>query len=337
MSGAPRALGTGGLVVPPIGLGCMVMSTAYGDADEAEAMATLDEAVERGFTFWDTSDRYALGANEELLGRWLAGGKRDRITLASKFGLVGSEGAELLVDNDPDTIRAACEGSLRRLGTDRIDLYYAHRLDPGVPVEETVGVMAELVAAGKVRFLGLSEVSPDELRRAQAVHPISALQSEWSLVERCNEEDVFPTARALGVGIVPYSPLGRGFLAGALQVPADTLDAGDFRRVDPRFSAEALPANLALFEVVRALAAAKGATPVQVSLAWLLAQGDDVVPIPGIQTRAILDEDLGALDVELDDEDLALLDRTFAPGQVVGGRPYSAIRSESQRRRDALA
>jgi aryl-alcohol dehydrogenase-like predicted oxidoreductase len=314
-----RRLGRGGLEVSALGLGCMGMSDAYGVPDEAEALRTLDRALELGVTFWDTADVYGVGANERLVGHALAG-RRDRVELATKFGNVrepgGSYGA---VDGRPEYAREACDASLARLGVDHIDLYYLHRVDPQVPVEETVGAMAELVAAGKVRHLGLSEAAPATIRRAHAVHPIAALQSEYSLWHREPEAEVVPALRELGIALVPFSPLGRGLLAGGLAPGAD-LEASDLRRSLPRFQGGNLERNLELAERVRELAERRGATPAQLALAWVLAQGDDVVPIPGTKRRAYLEDNAAADALALDEADLAALDAAFPPGAAAGDR-----------------
>lgn len=324
-------LGSQGLAVSSIGLGCMVMSGLYGQSDRDESSATLRLALELGVDFLDTADKYADGANEELLGSVLSTVPRDRVVLATKFGLVDSSGDELVVDNDPRTIARSCEASLRRLRTDHLDLYYAHRLDPEVPVEETVGAMAELVTQGKVRFLGLCEVTGDEVRRAHATHPLSALQSEWSLFARDGEADAFAVAQQLGIGIVPYAPLGRGFLTGALTDPASELTDRDHRRRDPRFAPDALEGNLALLAQLRTVAERHRATPAQVAIAWLLHQPARPVPIPGAERRSHLLDDLGALELRLSEDDLDLLERTFAPGAVKGRRPNTATRSARSR------
>jgi len=297
----------------------MGMSDGYGVPDEAEALRTLDRALELGVTFWDTADVYGLGANEALVGRALAG-RRDEVELATKFGNVrdaaGSYGG---VNGRPEYARSACQASLARLGVERIDLYYLHRVDPAVPIEETVGAMAELVAEGSVAHLGLSEAAPTTIRRAAAVHPIAALQSEYSLWHREPEHEVIPTLRELGIGFVPFSPLGRGLLAGAL-APGTDLEESDLRRVLPRFQGENLERNLELAERVRDLAARRGATPAQLALAWVLSRGEDVVPIPGTKRRAYLEQNAAAAALELDDADLAALDAAFPPGAAAGDR-----------------
>jgi aryl-alcohol dehydrogenase-like predicted oxidoreductase len=307
-----RTLGHDGLTVSALGLGCMGMSQSYGPADREESLATIHRALELGITFLDTSDFYGLGHNEELVAEAIAG-RRDEVQIATKFALRMVDG-ERRIDGRPEYVRAAAEASLRRLRVDAIDLYYQHRVDPAVPIEDTVGAMAELVQEGKVRYLGLSEASAETIRRAVAVHPIAALQSEWSLWTRDLETDVLPTARELGVGIVPFSPLGRGFLTGAIRTPDDFGD-DDFRRDLPRFQGEAFQANLRLVDDVRALAGENGVTPGQLALAWVLAQGPDVVPIPGTKRRAYLEDNAGALHVELTPDDLARLD-ALAPAAV---------------------
>ena len=309
------ALGSQGLQVSAQGLGCMGMSAFYGSDDEKESVATLERALELGVTFWDTAQLYGWGANEELLGRVLKG-RRDQVTLATKFGLVQAEGG-MGVDGSPANVRSSLEDSLRRLGTDHIDLYYQHRPDPATPIEETVGVLAEAVTAGKIRYYGLSEVSPELVRRAHAVHPLTAVQSEYSLWTRQDAEDLLPTQRELGVGTVAYSPLGRGFLTGRFSSPADFAE-GDFRSVNPRFAQEAFDANMAIVEVVKEVAAAKGVTPAQVALAWVASRGDDVVAIPGTRRASRLEENAGALDVTLDADELAKLEPLSE--RVVGAR-----------------
>ena len=302
-----RALGRSGLTTSAQGLGCMGMSFAYGTPDQAEATATIHRALDLGVTLLDTADIYGFGENEELVSKAIAR-RRDEVVLATKFGIyLDPEGRDIRsVRGDPEYVHQACDASLGRLGVDHIDLYYQHRPDTSVPIEETVGAMAELVAAGKVRHLGLSEASADTIRRAAAVHPIAALQTEWSLFSRDIEDEIVPTCRELGIGLVPYSPLGRGLLTGAV-TGLDQLQDDDFRRTQPRFQGDNLERNLDLVAVVRDVAAARGATPGQVALAWLQSQGDDVVPIPGTKRRTYLEENVAALDVELSDDNLARL------------------------------
>ncbi|MEV0288637.1 MULTISPECIES: aldo/keto reductase [unclassified Kribbella] len=312
----------GDLHVSCLGLGCMGMSQSYGvTTDETESIATLHAAIDAGCTFIDTADVYGDGANEELVGRALAG-RRDQVVLATKFGFkkpTSPNDPPTVVDGSPAYARQALDASLRRLGVDHVDLWYLHRKDPQIPIEETVGAMAELVQAGKVRYLGLSEVNGDTVRAAHAVHPISAVQSEWSLWTRDPETVVLPTLRELGVGFVPFSPLGRGFLTGQLKSP-DDFEPDDMRRGLPRFSGENFQRNLDLVEKVRELAAAKGVTAGQLALAWLLAQGNDIAPIPGTKRRKYLAENLGAVDVQLTAEELAALDEAFPPDAVSGQR-----------------
>jgi aryl-alcohol dehydrogenase-like predicted oxidoreductase len=311
-----RALGRSGLSVSAQGLGCMGMSFAYGTPDAAEATATIDRALELGITLLDTADIYGFGENEQLVGRAIAG-RRDDVVLATKFGIfIDPDGRDVRnVRGDPAYVRQACDASLERLGVDHIDLYYQHRPDTGVPIEETVGAMAELVRTGKVRHLGLSEASAGTVRRAAAVHPIAALQSEWSLFSRDVEAEIVPACRELGIGLVPYSPLGRGLLTGAVS-SLDELQSDDFRRTQPRFQGDNLQRNLELVAVVRDIAANRGATPGQVALAWLQAQGDDVVPIPGTKRRTYLEENVAALDLELSADDVARLEAL----QPIGSR-----------------
>jgi aryl-alcohol dehydrogenase-like predicted oxidoreductase len=309
-----RTLGTGGLTVSALGLGCMGMSYAYGHADEARSIATLHHALERGITFFDTAEVYGPFANEELLGRALAG-RWDSIVIATKFGFnVGgryqSGARPAMTDSRPENVKAVAEASLKRLGAPVIDLFYQHRVDPAVPIEETVGAMADLVREGKVRHLGLSEAGPDTIRRAHAVHPIAALQSEWSLWTRDPEAAVLPVLRELGIGFVPYSPLGRGFLTGTISAPSDLAD-GDWRASQPRFSAEAMDANFQIAATIKSLAAQRGCTPAQLALAWLLQQGPDVVPIPGTTRPERIDENLGALEVTLSPDEAAAIASTI--------------------------
>jgi len=314
-----RKLGTQGLEVSSLGLGCMGMSEFYGTADEGEAIATIHRALELGITFLDTADMYGWGANERLVGKAIAD-RRDQVVLATKFGNVRGEHGEFLgIDGSPEYVRSACEASLSRLGVDTIDLYYQHRVDLKTPIEETVGAMAELVQEGKVRYLGLSEAAAATIRRAQAVHPISALQSEYSLWTRDAEPEILPTVRELGIGFVAYSPLGRGFLSGRIK-SVDDLEETDFRRRGPRFQEENLRQNLALVGEVEAVAAAKGVTPSQLALAWVLSRGDDVVPIPGTKRRTYLEENAAAADVELTAAELERLERAFPAGAAAGDR-----------------
>jgi aryl-alcohol dehydrogenase-like predicted oxidoreductase len=314
-----RALGRQGLAVSELGLGCMGMSDFYGPASEDEAIATIHRAIDRGVDFIDTADIYGPFTNEALVGRALRG-RRDRVVLATKFGNVRSaDGKFLGIDGRPEYVRQACDASLQRLGVDHIDLYYQHRVDRKVPIEDTVGAMAELVRAGKVRTLGLSEAAAATIRRAHATHPISALQSEYSLWTRDPEADILPTVRELGIGFVAYSPLGRGFLTGRFRTDADLADS-DFRAQHPRFQADNRTRNLALVDRVRAIAADKGVTAGQLALAWVLSRGDDVVPIPGTTTRAHLDENLAAADLRLTADDIARLDAAVPAGAVAGDR-----------------
>ncbi|UQN06169.1 aldo/keto reductase [Deinococcus sp. QL22] len=303
-----------------LGLGCMGMSEFYGDADETENIRTLDRALELGVTFYDTADMYGPYTNEELLGRWLAG-KRERVVLATKFGIQrGPDNRMRSISGKPEYVQQAAEASLKRLNIDHIDLYYLHRVDPTTPIEDTVGAMASLVQQGKVRYLGLSEVSADTLRRAHAVHPITAVQSEYSLWTRDPEQNgVLDVCRELGVGFVPYSPLGRGFLTGQIQTP-DDFAPDDFRRYSPRFQGEHFQKNLDLVRQVEQLAAQKGCTPSQLALAWVLAQGQDIVPIPGTKRVKYLEDNLGAVDVQLSADDLAAIDTVFPVGAASGER-----------------
>ena len=316
-----RTLGTTSpLEVSALGLGCMGMSEFYGTGDESTGIETIHRALDLGVTFLDTADMYGPFTNEQLVGKAVAG-RRDEVQLATKFGNERNpDGSWIGINGRPDYVRSACDASLDRLGVDHIDLYYQHRVDQDVEIEETVGAMRELVDAGKVRHLGLSEAAADTIRRAHAVHPITALQSEWSLFTRDLEDDVVPTVRELGIGLVPYSPLGRGMLTGAIS--ADTLEAGDARAAGrfPRFQGEALDANLRLVAEIRALAEAKGCTPGQLALAWVLAQGDDVVPIPGTKRIPYLEENVGAADVALTDDDLKALEDAVPRDAVVGDR-----------------
>jgi aryl-alcohol dehydrogenase-like predicted oxidoreductase len=308
-------LGSQGLSVSRQGLGCMGMSEFYGPGDDDESIATIVRALELGITFLDTSDIYGPHTNERLVGRAIAG-RRDDVVIATKFGILRDpdDPARRGVDGRPEYVKQACEASLRRLGIDHIDLYYQHRVDPGTPIEETVGAMGELVGEGKVRFLGLSEAAPETIRRAHATHPISALQSEYSIWARHPEAETLPTVRELGIGFVPYSPLGRGFLTGKLR-SLGQLAADDFRRQQPRLQGDNLAANIAIVERIDALASEKDVTPAQIALAWVHAQGEDVVPIPGTKRRSYLEENAAALDVELREDDLAALNGAEAQGE----------------------
>jgi aryl-alcohol dehydrogenase-like predicted oxidoreductase len=315
-----RELGRSGLNVSALGLGCMGMSEFYGDTDDAESIATIHRALDLGITFLDTADVYGPFKNEELVGQAIKG-KRDKIVLATKFGIVRDPGnpAKRGVSGKPDYVRSSCEASLRRLGVETIDLYYQHRVDPNTPIEETVGAMAELVKAGKVRYLGLSEASAQTLRRAVKTHPIAALQTEYSLWTRDPENAILETCRELGIGFVAYSPLGRGFLTGQFQKFED-LAADDYRRHSPRFQGENFQKNLDLVRRVEEIAREKGCQPSQLALAWVLAQGNDIVPIPGTKRRKYLEENVGALEVKLTKEDLRRIDEVFPPEAAAGGR-----------------
>jgi aryl-alcohol dehydrogenase-like predicted oxidoreductase len=315
---ARRKLGRQGLEVSAIGLGCMGMSQFYGTPDDAESRSTIWRALDLGVTFFDTAEAYGPYTNEELLGRTLAG-RRDDVVIATKFGFRLEGKRQVGVDSRPEHVREAVEGSLRRLGTDRIDLLYQHRVDPAVPIEDTVGAMAELVRQGKVRYLGLSEAGEATIRRAHAVHPISALQSEYSLWERNLEPRILPLLRELGIGLVPFSPLGRGFLSGTAR-RGEEYPESDYRRTDPRFQGENYEANVRAAAAVRELAQRKGATPAQVALAWVLHRGEDVVPIPGTKRRSFLEENAAAVALKLGAEELAAVERAFPQGRAAGER-----------------
>jgi aryl-alcohol dehydrogenase-like predicted oxidoreductase len=314
-----RKLGSQGLEVSELGLGCMGMSEFYGTADDGEAIATIHRAIELGVTFLDTADVYGPFTNEQLVGKAIAG-RRDELVVATKFGNVRGEQGEFLgIDGSAEYVRSACEGSLRRLGVETIDLYYQHRVDVETPIEETVGAMAELVREGKVRFLGLSEAAPDTIRRAHAVHPISALQTEYSLWSREPEAEILPTVRELGIGFVAYAPLGRGFLTGRIR-SVNELDEKDFRRRGPRFQEENLQHNLELVEQVEAIAQEKGVKASQIALAWVIARGDDIVPIPGTKRRSYLEQNAAAAEIELTPDELERLEQVFPAGAAAGDR-----------------
>ena len=314
-----RKLGSQGLEVSELGLGCMGMSEFYGTGDEEESIATIHRAIELGVTFLDTADMYGPFTNEKLVGKAISD-RREQVVLATKFGNERREdGSFLGVNGDPDYVRKSCDASLQRLGVDHIDLYYQHRVDPETPVEETWGAMKELVDAGKVRYLGISEAAPETIRKANSVHPISALQTEYSLWSRDVEDEILPTVRELGIGFVAYSPLGRGFLTGQIR-SFDDLPEDDYRRFSPRFQGDNFQRNLNLVEKVREIAQEKGVAPSQLALAWLLHRGNDVVPIPGTKRRKYLEENAAATDVELTDEDLARIDEAAPKGVAAGDR-----------------
>ena len=321
-----RELGRSGLEVSAIGLGCMGMSDFYGAHDEAQSLETLGKAIDTGVTFWDTSDIYGPKTNEMLVGRALEGA-RDRVVLATKFGIMRDDAGEFVgLNSKPEYVREACDASLKRLGVDHIDLYYQHRVDPETPIEDTVAAMARLVEEGKVRYLGLSEASADTLRRACKVHPVAALQTEYSLWSRDVEAEILPACRELGVGLVAYSPLGRGFLSGQFR-SIDDLDDDDWRRSNPRFQGENFAKNLKLADKVQQIAEEKSCTPAQLALAWLLAQGEDIVPIPGTRSAKRLAENAAAVDIELSADELTAIDAVFPPDVAAGTRYPEAMMS----------
>lgn len=325
-----RKLGPSGPEVSAIGLGCMGMSAFYGGADEAQSTAVIHRALDLGVTLFDTAEMYGPHTNEILLGKALKD-RRNQAFIATKFGInYNADRSKLMVDGSPANVRRAIEGSLQRLGVDHVDLYYLHRVDPDTPIEETIGAMAELVTEGKVRFLGLSEASPETLRKAHATHPITALQTEYSLWSREPEDELFAVTRELGIGFVPYSPLGRGFLSGEIR-SVDDLAPDDFRRTSPRFMGENFQKNLDLVEAVKAIAADRGVTAAQLALAWVLAQGDDLIPIPGTRRVATLEQNVAAVDLALTPQDLARIDAVFPKGAAVGHRYAEAARAALNR------
>lgn len=325
-----RKLGANGPEVSAIGLGCMGMSAFYGGSDEAQSISVIHRALDLGITLFDTAEMYGPHTNEVLVGKALKD-RRDQAFIATKFGInYNADRTKLMTDGRPANVRRAIEGSLQRLGVDHVDLYYLHRVDPDTPIEDTVGAMAELVKEGKVRFLGLSEAAPDTLRKAHATHPITALQTEYSLWSREPEDELFAVVRELGIGFVPYSPLGRGFLSGDIK-SIDDLDADDFRRTNPRFMGENFHKNLDLVEAVKAIASDKGITAAQLALAWVLAQGEDLIPIPGTRRIATLEQNAAAVDVVLTPEDLARIEAVFPKGAAIGHRYAEAARAALNR------
>jgi aryl-alcohol dehydrogenase-like predicted oxidoreductase len=320
-----RTLGSRGVTVSTFGLGCMGMSEFYGDSDEAESIAVIHRALDSGITLFDTADIYGMGRNEELLGRALRG-RRDGVVVASKFGLVRNAAGEFLgINGKPEYVRSACEASLKRLGMEVIDLYYQHRVDPETPIEETVGALADLVKEGKIQYIGLSEASVETIRRAAKIHPIAALQTEYSLWSREPEVEIIPALRTLGIGFVAYSPLGRGFLSGRFKSPQD-IPEGDWRRSNPRFQGENFQKNLKIAAEVQKIADQKGCTPSQLALAWVVAKGDDIVPIFGTKRLAYLEDNLKAFDVRMTNAELDQIDKFFPPDAVAGDR-YASMSS----------
>lgn len=314
-----RTLGSQGLEVSAVGLGCMGMSEFYGTSDDSESIDTIHRAIDHGVNFLDTADMYGPFTNERLVGRAIAN-RRDEVVIATKFGNERNpDGSWIGINGRPDYVRKSCDGSLSRLGVDHIDLYYQHRVDPNTPIEETIGAMAELVKAGKVRYLGMSEAAPKTIRRAHAVHPISALQTEYSLWSREPEEEILPTVRELGIGFVAYSPLGRGFLSGKIK-SVDDLETNDYRRNNPRFTGENFQRNIDIVDRIVALAREKGVTPSQLALAWLLTRGEDIVPIPGSRRRKHLDENIAAASIAISPEELARIDEAAPVGAASGDR-----------------
>lgn len=325
-----RKLGANGPEVSAIGLGCMGMSAFYGGSDEAQSISVIHRALDLGVTLFDTAEMYGPHSNEVLVGKALKD-RRDQAFIATKFGInYNADRTRLMTDGSPANVRHAIEGSLRRLGVDHVDLYYLHRVDPDTPIEDTVGAMAELVKEGKVRFLGLSEAAPDTLRKAHATHPITALQTEYSLWSREPEDELFAVVRELGIGFVPYSPLGRGFLSGDIK-SIDDLDADDFRRTNPRFMGENFQKNLDLVDAVKVIASDKGITAAQLALAWVLSQGEDLIPIPGTRRIATLEQNAAAVDVVLTPEDLARIEAVFPKGAATGHRYAEAARAALNR------